>query len=212
MIRLQNTWRCDDQFILHQINDSLPAAGFVRSSRAEWSRTENIRWLLFRDVLQLSYMLMNLYERLNQKCLSSRNFGHKNRERCHVESVLTEYLMSRLITQASGYQADPDHAAQLSHHGESFSFIHPQVTTGYLHQAGAEWWWWVRSWDMKDENDSGSEGLNRSVENDVIECSSVSFFPQTEEIQFTVRRNKPECVHISLRSRDQRIITKDSND
>lgn len=47
-----------------------------------------------------------------------------------VESVLTEYLMSRLITQASGYQADPDHAAQLSHHGESFSFLHPQVTTG----------------------------------------------------------------------------------
>lgn len=156
MIRLQNTWRCDDQFILRQVNDSLPAAGFVRSSRAEWSRTENIRWLLFRDVLQLSYMLMNLYERLNQKCLSSRNFGHKNGERCRVESVLTEYLMSRLITQASGYQADPDHAAQLSHHGESFSFIHPQVTTGYLHQAGAEWWWWVRSWDMKDENDSGS--------------------------------------------------------
>lgn len=65
---------------------------------------------------------------------------------------------------------------------------------------------------MKDENDSGSEGLNRSVENEVIECSSVSFFPQTEEIQFTVRRNKPERVHISLRSRDQRIITKDSND
>lgn len=72
MIRLQNTWRCDDQFILRQINDSLPAAGFVRSSRAERSRTENIRWLLYRDVLQLSYMLMNLYERLNQKCLSSR--------------------------------------------------------------------------------------------------------------------------------------------
>lgn len=91
-----------------------------------------------RFVLQLSYMLMNLYERLNQKCLSSRNFGHKNGERCRVESVLTEYLMSRLITQASGYQADPDHAAQLSHHGESFSFIHPQVTTGCLHQAGAE--------------------------------------------------------------------------
>lgn len=128
-----------------------------------------------RFVLQLSYMLINLYERLNQKCLSSRNFGHKNGERCRVESVLTEYLMSRLITQASGYQADPDHAAQLSHHGESFSFIHPQVTTGYLHQAGAEWWW-VRSWDLKDENDSGSEGLNRLVQNDVLECSSVSFF------------------------------------
>lgn len=176
MIRLQNTWRCDDQFILRQVNDSLPAAGFVRSSRAERSRTENIRWLLYRDVLQLSYMLINLYERLYQKCLSSRNFGHKNREKCHVESVLTEYLMSRLITQASGYQADPDHAAQLSHHGESFSFIHPQVTTGCLHQAGAEWWWWVRSWDLKDENDSGSEGLNRLVQNDVLECSSVLFF------------------------------------
>lgn len=50
MIRSQNTWRCDDQFILRQVNDSLPAAGFVRSSRAERSRTENIRWLLFRDL------------------------------------------------------------------------------------------------------------------------------------------------------------------
>lgn len=36
--------------------------------------------------------------------------------------------MSRLIPQASGYQADPDHAAQLSHHGESFSVIHLSAT------------------------------------------------------------------------------------
>lgn len=37
-----------------------------------------------------------------------------------VALVVTEYFMSDF--QAPGYQADPDHAAQLSHHGESFSF------------------------------------------------------------------------------------------